>query len=770
MDGENDRELELVQVIPSDDESTGEGGNEFEDSDQERAGGGQPVFNHVVDGPLPDDFKWKGVFPSFYLTLDDGVQFRFAGHLLPQQLKVKCEKRARKARYGRSSSLPDKQDLVLVDGNSNVVASIERKSRAWRILLDADILQKNKMAMLELHVDSMNLPAAVGRVKVTVAVGEAMYSDIKLDDEDDAWSLDCSKQPERARHRIAIAAKIIPSPRQRISGSKSRSPAIAAIADASIGDDRDFDALSSVVDSELNQQAETEELLIMTRRELKTFLRALEYKPDLNKSPEPAPMPAGFCKGFKLHTFQLRCIDWMVDREEGLGEPIPNVLWTYKPFGFGGAWVNVVTGRFSSVQPPPVPADAVLGGGNVSEMGLGKTIEMFGLMLRRPRPPNCAYSDADTLVIVPTTLIKQWTLETTKNAPGLEEPLVIALGVDGQKLEDALALLEPASVSSRRIVIVSDATFCREDVFSRIQKLRWFRVIIDEAQMKLSSSGATNLAKLVSGPVERTVTTPCKRRACKAEDGAVSPPPEDVKVCMELVARHRWFLTGTPISQGMGDLASMATFLRGGPLKHPKIFVAALVSPVSEGRPGASEIAKRFEFLGKFMIRHSKAGVRDELRDVLQPASDRRVRVDLCDAERAIYSHKERSLLSNFNEALAVRTRLSLSDPDAVDVNPPRSKGRPLDIEQTRAKIEAAKKAAVEAAEIDYYRAVARDAQECSVRDSGLGLAHLQYATSGENQTPEDVLREVREISKERLAERKLLLEQEASNNAGEHI
>ncbi|KAK3313719.1 SNF2 family N-terminal domain-containing protein [Apodospora peruviana] len=206
-----------------------------------------------------------------------------------------------------------------------------------------------------------------------------------------------------------------------------------------------------------------------------------------------------------------------------------------------------------------------LGGILADEMGLGKTIQMLSLIHshrsdvavqarqsntavtsvnlfpRLPTVSGTSVIDAPctTLVVAPMSLLAQWQSEAENASKEGTLRSMVYYGAD--KNADLSTICSEANVANAPDLIITsygivlseftqlacknlDRTSCR-GIFS----LNFFRVILDEAH---------NI----------------KNRQSKT-----------ARACYEIMAEHRWVLTGTPIVNKLEDLFSLVRFLRVEP-------------------------------------------------------------------------------------------------------------------------------------------------------------------------------------------------------------
>ncbi|MEO6327216.1 MAG: DEAD/DEAH box helicase [Thermoanaerobaculia bacterium] len=168
-----------------------------------------------------------------------------------------------------------------------------------------------------------------------------------------------------------------------------------------------------------------------------------------------------------------------------------------------------------------------LGGCLADDMGLGKTIQVIALLLLLQR----RHERGTSLLVVPASLLSNWTGELARFAPGLRTLLAhpSAMSVD------QLAKSAPDVLKNADVVLTSYGTLLRA---SFLRETEWACVVLDEAQA-------------IKNPAAK------QTRAVKA-----------------LKSRGRLALTGTPVENRLGDLWSLLDFTSPGLLGSPKAFSA----------------------------------------------------------------------------------------------------------------------------------------------------------------------------------------------------
>ena len=163
------------------------------------------------------------------------------------------------------------------------------------------------------------------------------------------------------------------------------------------------------------------------------------------------------------------------------------------------------------------------GGFLCDEMGLGKTVQLVATMLgnRKPR----------TLIIVPKSIITQWSEEIAKFAPGLQ----VAVFDGPNRVLDKTA--DVTLVPYTLLTVKGESL----DAKTPLHMVKWDRVILDEAH-EIRNKGS-KLFKSV----------------CRLDSGI------------------RWLVTGTPVFNSIQDFVSLCTFLG-----IPKSFVQGRTKEIKD--------------------------------------------------------------------------------------------------------------------------------------------------------------------------------------------
>lgn len=164
---------------------------------------------------------------------------------------------------------------------------------------------------------------------------------------------------------------------------------------------------------------------------------------------------------------------------------------------------------------------------------------------------------------------------------------------------------DPSELQARDIVITTYSTLVAEWLpTSTLYKIRWFRIVLDEAHF---------------------IRDPSTKRA---------------KAVFALEAERRWCLTGTPIQNRISDLIGLLKFLRTHPLQSQSKFQAEIIDPLKNNNP--SGLSRLQSMLRVIMLRRTNEIL------TLPPREDIVQHLDLSASERELYEisrDESRSLL-----------------------------------------------------------------------------------------------------------------------------
>jgi superfamily II DNA or RNA helicase len=218
------------------------------------------------------------------------------------------------------------------------------------------------------------------------------------------------------------------------------------------------------------------------------------------------------------------------------------------------------------------------GGCLADDMGLGKTVMVLAMLEARRADPARAHRPS--LIVLPRSLLFNWTSEAARFAPALR--VLDFARADRHAAADAIAHAD--------IVLTTYGTLRRDAPL--LQDHRFDYVVLDEAQAIKNAGTAT------------------------------------AKAVRLLRADHRLALTGTPIENHLGELHSLFDFLNPGLLGRGGVLDMRKVS--ADRREHIAALARG---LRPFFLRRTKEQVAPEL----PPRTDETLYCELDGAQRAQY-------------------------------------------------------------------------------------------------------------------------------------
>jgi superfamily II DNA or RNA helicase len=240
-----------------------------------------------------------------------------------------------------------------------------------------------------------------------------------------------------------------------------------------------------------------------------------------------------------------------------------------------------------------------LGGLLADDMGLGKTAQTIAHIVIEQ---DSGRLDRPALVVVPTTLVPNWSAELARFAPHLR--VVVLHGLDRHERRRDLTDVH---------VVITTYTVLSRDIEDMVA-LPWHMVVLDEAQaIKSSTAKATHA------------------------------------VC-RLDTRHRLCLSGTPIENNLGELWSQFAFLMPGLLGQRKSFNRRFRAPIEkDGDPvRRRQLSMRIR---PFILRRTKSAVATEL----PPKHTILRRITLAPDQRELYETIRAMMHEKVTEGIAER-------------------------------------------------------------------------------------------------------------------
>ncbi len=189
------------------------------------------------------------------------------------------------------------------------------------------------------------------------------------------------------------------------------------------------------------------------------------------------------------------------------------------------------------------------------DMGLGKTLQVI-TTLQALHNDGVLGKEAKALVVVPTTLLTNWTKELNRFAPGLRAHTFHGPQRTIAPLENAEILLTTYGVVRTETALLS--------------KQHWAMVIIDEAQ---------NIKNMET-----------------AQSKAVRKIPAEVRIAM----------SGTPVENRLSEYYSILEFANSGYLGKPKMFAEQYAKPIEvERNKAVAEVFRKAT--APFLMRRLKS-------------------------------------------------------------------------------------------------------------------------------------------------------------------
>jgi superfamily II DNA or RNA helicase len=241
-----------------------------------------------------------------------------------------------------------------------------------------------------------------------------------------------------------------------------------------------------------------------------------------------------------------------------------------------------------------------LGGFLADDMGLGKTAQTIANICVEHAEGRLT---APALIVVPTSLVANWTAELTKFSPHLS--VVVLHGLERhekrERLEDVHVVITTYTVLTRDIEIM--------------KHLPWHIVVLDEAQA-------------IKSPEARATRAVCQLKTTN-------------KIC----------LSGTPIENNLDELWSQFAFLMPGLLGDRRGFTKRFRTPIEKnGDPECR--AQLVQRIAPFILRRTKSEVATEL----PPKHTILRRITLAPDQRELYETIRGTLYETVREQMAERT------------------------------------------------------------------------------------------------------------------
>ena len=238
-----------------------------------------------------------------------------------------------------------------------------------------------------------------------------------------------------------------------------------------------------------------------------------------------------------------------------------------------------------------------LGGFLADDMGLGKTAQTIAHIVIEQSEGRL---DRPALIVVPTSLVTNWTAELAKFAPYLK--VAVLHGLDRHARRGELAGIH---------VVITTYTVLARDI-EEMKQLPWHLVVLDEAQI------------------------------------IKSPDAKATKAVCQLDTRHRLCLSGTPIENNLQELWSEFAFLMPGLLGDRKGFAKRFRTPIEKNNDAVRRV-QLIRRIKPFLLRRTKSEVATDL----PPKHTILRRINLAPEQRELYETIRGTLYDKVREQIA---------------------------------------------------------------------------------------------------------------------
>ena len=242
---------------------------------------------------------------------------------------------------------------------------------------------------------------------------------------------------------------------------------------------------------------------------------------------------------------------------------------------------------------------AGLGGVLADDMGLGKTVQTLAHLAVEQAEGRL---DRPALIVCPTSLVPNWTLEAERFSPSLK-----LLSLHGPARKERFA-----EIGTHDLVLTTYPLLTRDHDVLTAQD--WHVVVLDEAQ---------------------TIK---------------NPNAETTRQALRLKAGQRICLSGTPLQNHLGELWSLFDFLAPSFLGDAKSFRTRYRTPIEKHGDAARQLglARRVR---PFLLRRTK----DEVVQELPPKTEITESIEMEPAQRAIYEGIRLAMHTKVRAAIAER-------------------------------------------------------------------------------------------------------------------
>lgn len=298
---------------------------------------------------------------------------------------------------------------------------------------------------------------------------------------------------------------------------------------------------------------------VQTQGWFERLLKDLE-KPD---SFQVARQPRGFCG--KLRDYQKRGMSWLMYLEKR---------------GLSGCLAD--------------------------DMGLGKTIQVLALLLNEKENKG---STGPTLLICPTSVIRNWKKEAERFTPSLS----ILVHYSPERLRGK----DFENQVKQKDLIITSFNIARRD-FKELNKIKWQRIIVDEAQ------------------------------------NIKNPTSKQTKAIKSLQAKTRIALTGTPVENRLAELWSIMDFLNPGYLGSFNYFRKNFELPIQKHEK-TEPLVRLKKLVKPFLLRRVKTD--SSIIKDLPEKQEIKVYCPLTKEQASLYEAVVKDTLEKLNDSDGIRRR-----------------------------------------------------------------------------------------------------------------
>ncbi len=238
-----------------------------------------------------------------------------------------------------------------------------------------------------------------------------------------------------------------------------------------------------------------------------------------------------------------------------------------------------------------------LGGFLADDMGLGKTAQTIAHIVIEHEEGRL---DRPVLIVVPTSLVSNWTAELAKFAPKLR--VAVLHGIERHERRSELDGIH---------VVITTYTVLARDI-EEMKLIPWHIAVLDEAQV------------------------------------IKSPDAKATKAVCQLDTRHRICLSGTPIENNLQELWSEFAFLMPGLLGDRKGFAKRFRTPIEKNNDAVRRV-QLIRRIKPFLLRRTKGEVATDL----PPRHTILRRINLAPEQRELYETIRGTLQDEVREKIA---------------------------------------------------------------------------------------------------------------------